>query len=116
MSNELTLIALRKLRSELDPAGYSAIEPLEGGYRLVCAAKKNSSGQGGGNSFWVAQCRGRWYVVTWAPRFFECPPDVDILAVCQACLADPETRRWSISQVICAKYDLKEIESDPWEE
>lgn len=39
--------------------------------RLICASMQRAQGDGlTGNSFWVTQRNGDWFLGTWAPRFY----------------------------------------------
>jgi hypothetical protein len=87
---------LTQLQADLGSAIYTAIQTVGDVRRLVCASIKEATGEGRGNSFWVAFRGGRWFVVTWAPRFYRCPSGVDILELCRDCLFAPELVRWKI--------------------
>jgi hypothetical protein len=103
---------LAQLQSDLGSAVYATIEDCEGEPRLVCASRKDERGAGRGNSFWVALQDTRWFVVTWAPRYYCCPPNVDIAQLCREWLAAADITQAAIDAVIRDRYQLVEVEED----
>ena len=68
--------ALTQIQTEIGSAVYATVQDCGGEPRLVCASRKDECGNGHGNSFWVALHDTTWFLVTWWPRYYRCPPDI----------------------------------------
>jgi hypothetical protein len=59
-----------------------------------------------GNSFWVAQSAGQWYLFTWAPTGYRIPETVNVAAVCRACMTGHETAMGEVPREIGEQFGL----------
>src|SRR5262245_12250883 len=111
-----------ELESAIAAAGHhTMIRPLGDGHaRLVCAQRQVStrSANGfamGGASFWVALRGGRWFVVNWAPLYYQLADDALLVPLCLHLLGslretpaefDDWTRReFGLTQVDESQFD-----------
>src|SRR5579871_4545915 len=78
----------KPLKSLIEAAGYVAVYDHAGDVeRLICASRKNNDGQPCGNSFWVSQSKGLWFLGTWVPRHCRVPPTSAVARLCIDCLS-----------------------------
>jgi len=73
------------LAASIRAAGFftSGIEPQEGFERTVVASKCLVPGKAlGGNSFWVTNLSGQWYLGTWGCRLYRLPDAGRIAQFC----------------------------------
>jgi hypothetical protein len=49
---------------------------------------------------------GQWFVSTWTPAVYPVPAGVDVVAVCEECLAWPDDPFYEIPEAICHRYGL----------
>ena len=110
MTNDI--IALEKLKEGLDTSIYASIQITCDFHRLVVASKKDASGRGFGNSFWMTIRDGTWFLVTWAPNCYRCTSDVDILGLCRDCLASSRDAMAAVNLNIIDKYTLALLSDD----
>jgi len=71
----------KSLISAVTAAGFFVTDdPIEGGGdRVVCVSKRHEGGGYTGNSFWIAERHGRWFIGTWGDFVYHLP-DVDTAA------------------------------------
>jgi hypothetical protein len=64
---------------------------------------------------WITWNAG-WYVSTWTPAVYPVPPDIDVVAVCEACLNWPgEDPFYVIPEPICERFGLVRMESSEFD-
>ncbi len=68
-----------------------------------------------GNSFWLSERAGGWYLSTWAPVGYRIPPEQDIVALCSACMSVGTTAMWRVPPDIVARFGLEELSEEQYE-
>ena len=69
-----------------------------------------------GNSFWLSEKIGEWYLSTWAPIGYRIPPGQDIVALCSACMSVGTTAMWRVPPDIVARFGLEELSEQQYEQ
>jgi hypothetical protein len=57
---------------------------FQGEQQLVVSRRRDAVLPSGGNSFWLSNQRGAWYLCTWAPNCYRVPPEMDLVTLCEA--------------------------------
>ena len=70
------------IKSAVEDAGFYTSHDVDG-RRLICASMKRAEGDGlTGNSFWIAERNGDWFLGTWGPRFYRIPEHQRVPELC----------------------------------
>jgi len=64
------------------------------------------------NRFWLTFRRPHWYIVTWAPRAYRVPIDVEIPVLSVACLRSSQTAMAEIPAEVVRRFTLEEIDEN----
>jgi hypothetical protein len=113
VDDSTVLHELELLAASLGPGVYTRIDTAEHALRLICASKVDRQGRVGGNSFWVTLARGRWYLATWAPNYYACPPDADVTRLCTEVLAASEVPLGELTAAMREAHSLTEVHDIP---
>ena len=62
-----------------------------------------------GNSFWVTNVAGRWYVFTWVPVGYRVPDSVDMAELCRTCMAHGDSAMAKVPAEIANEFGLVEL-------
>jgi hypothetical protein len=65
-----------------------------------------------GNSFWVTQVDGAWYLFTWSSVGYAVPVESDLAAVCRECMERSSTAMSTAPPDIMQRYDLRRLTDD----
>src|SRR3974390_934058 len=68
-----------------------------------------------GNSFWLSEKAGEWYLSTWAPVGYRIPPGQDMVALCSTCMSVGTTAMWQVPPDIVARFALQELSEEQYE-
>lgn len=106
----------KPLKSLIEAAGYVAVYDHAGDVeRLICASRKNHDGQPCGNSFWVSQHKGLWFLGTWVPRHYRVPPTIAVAKLCIACLSCQDRPITVVPEDILKTHRLEEISAEEYD-
>ena len=104
------------LTNAIENAGFfTTFQPIEETCgRIVCASHGGDWGMGG-FSFWIAVRNGRWFIATWAPRFYEIPSAEDVVSVAIEALRNNDRKGYDINKEIKEQFSLIEVyDDDDW--
>ena len=62
-----------------------------------------------GNSFWITNVHGQWYLATWSPVYYRVPSSSDIVALCVECMGQGEEAMFRVPDQLVNKHSLEEI-------
>jgi hypothetical protein len=65
-----------------------------------------------GNSFWVTNVSGQWYLFTWAPRGYSLPESDRIAALCRAFMASSAKVEALVPENLIAEFTLRELSDE----
>jgi len=94
------------LAQALTPHGITAqIRPNQ----LVISAQHGPVWPNRGNSFWVHEHDGVWYICTWTPYAYRLPPEGSIASLCLECMSHGTTAMYRVPEELIDKYQLAEL-------
>lgn len=73
------------IKSTVEDAGFFTSHDTDFG-RLVCASMRRAEGGLTGNSFWIAQRGGDWFLGTWGSHLYRVPEAQRVPELCTAWL------------------------------
>lgn len=65
-----------------------------------------------GNSFWVTQVDGAWYLFTWSEVGYAVPHTTDMAALCRACMEQGTAAMYAVPPNIVQWFALRELADD----
>ena len=68
-----------------------------------------------GNSFWLSNKEGTWYLSTWSPVCYRIPADQDVVKLCSACMDVGTSAMSRVPPGIVARFQLQEIDERQYE-
>jgi len=83
--------------------------------QLIVCAQQGPVWQNRGNSFWLSQNEGVWYLSTWLPVCYRVPSNQDIVRLCVACVAVGTSAISRVPPDIVARFELQEIDDRQYE-
>ena len=83
--------------------------------QLIVSAQQCPVWPNRGNSIWLSQAQGVWYLSTWLPVCYRVPVNQDIVALCVACMAVGTSAMYRVPPDIVARFELQEIDERPYE-
>ncbi len=98
-----------------DLAGAGLVGQRQNDDQLVVSRQEGPVWPNRGNSFWVSQKAGVWYLSTWLPAGYRVPAGQDILAVCLACMSVGTSAMWRVPAEIVARFGLEELNETEYE-
>lgn len=106
-------MTLDAIQSVVEEEGFfTACDPGRG--RLVCASTRRADGGLSGNSFWIAQRNGAWFLGTWGPHLYRVPEAQRVAALCTACLRrQPRETASDVDDSMRAEFHLVAVEHLP---
>lgn len=111
----MTDLTYTPLAAALESAGFfTTLMPLpDTGHRLVCASKKSLRGLHG-NSFWIAERHGQWFLGTWGPYLYHIPDPSRVADLCLTLLRrHPDHTLADIAPDLQSQFHLTEIPDLP---
>jgi hypothetical protein len=78
--------------------------------RLIVSSQEGPVWPNRGNSFWLSQKDGVWYLVTWLPACYRVPASQDIVALCSACMLVGTSAMYRVPPEIVASFGLQELD------
>jgi hypothetical protein len=88
---------------------------VQGKDQLVVSSQNGPVWPNRGNSFWLSQKDGDWYLSRWLPAHYKIPADQDIKALCSACMNGPTSAMYRVPSEIIAQFGLKELGENEFE-
>jgi hypothetical protein len=108
-----------ELKNTVEAAGFfTTFQPIrEPGDRIVCASRAYTTGlrKGGlgGNSFWVANRSGEWFMATWAPIIYRVSNPGRLAELCIRLLSrQPASAYAYFAEPLTAEFGLIEISEE----
>ena len=101
----------KSLDQRIHEAGFHTIASGKESDRLICASKRFKHGLTG-NSFWIAERDGRWYVGTWAPYVYEFPDAERVAEFCVTWLSHTDETCGDIEEAVKHKFQLAEVDDE----
>ena len=83
--------------------------------QLIVSAQQGPVWPARGNSFWLSQTQGVWYLSTWLPVCYRVPTNQDIIQLCVACMAFGTSAMYRVPPDIVARFKLQEIDDRQYE-
>jgi hypothetical protein len=83
--------------------------------QLIVSAQEGPVWPNRGNSFWLSQIEGTWYLSTWLPVCYRVPQNQDIVGICLACMAAGTSATYRVPPEISARFELQEIDERQYE-
>jgi len=83
--------------------------------QLVVSAQAGPVWPNRGNSFWLSQNQGVWYLSTWLPACYRVPANQDIVRLCVACMEIGTSAMDRVPPEIEARFGLQEIDDQQYE-
>jgi hypothetical protein len=83
--------------------------------QLIVSAQQGPVLPNRGNSFWLSQNQGVWYLSTWLPACYRVPVKQDIVRLCVACTAVGTSAMYRVPPEIVARFELQEIDDRQYE-
>jgi|SRR6185369_9779063 hypothetical protein len=81
--------------------------------KVICASKIRPEGGYTGNSFWIAQRAGGWFLGTWGVHVYRVPKSERVPELCVAWLRrHPDGTAADVDSYIRDEFDLIEIDPD----
>ena len=74
-------MTLDAIKSAVEAAGFFTAHDTDR-RRLICASMRRSDGGLTGNSFWIAERGGDWFLGTWGPHFYRIPEAQRVPELC----------------------------------
>ena len=115
---------MSSFRSEYEPviqrvraAGFHVTDmPLDsGGDRLVCASKRFSGGLTG-NSFWLAERSGKWFLGTWGGWLYQIVDARTVADIAVELLQwDPHTTMSDVPDAMKTKHELRVTDDEDFD-
>src|SRR5436190_12972655 len=84
--------------------------------QLIVSAQQGPVWPNRGNSFWLSQREGLWYLTTWSPVHYRIPADQDVVQLCIACMALGTSAMSQVSPELIARFKLQDIDDRQYEE
>src|SRR5262249_30276885 len=92
-------------------AGYFTTGDFED--KVICASKIRPDGGYTGNSFWIAQRAGGWFLGTWGLHLYRIPEAERVAELCVSWLRrQPNVTAWDVDSHIREEFKLVEIDAD----
>jgi len=83
--------------------------------QLVVSAQQDPVRPNRGNSFWLSQNQGVWYLSTCLPACYRVPANQDIVPLCVACMDIGTSAMDRVPPDIVARFGLQEIDDRQYE-
>jgi hypothetical protein len=83
--------------------------------QLIVSAQQGSVWPKRGNSFWLSQNQGVWYLSTWLPACYRVPANQDVVRLCVACMAVGSAAMDRVPPKIVARFELQGIDDRQYE-
>lgn len=83
--------------------------------QLVVSGQQGPVWPNKGNSFWLSQNQGVWYLSTWSPVCYRVPENQDLVQLCVACMAIGTSAMYRVPPDIAARFKLQEIDDRQYE-
>jgi len=101
----------QSLASEIAKAGFFTTGDFES--KLICASKTRSEGGYTGNSFWITERAGVWFLGTWGVHVYRIPESERVSELCVAWLSrHPDGTAHDVDDFIRKEFGLVEIDPD----
>ena len=101
LTEALAAVGLTAQRSRLD--------------QLIVSTQQGPVWPNRGNSFWLSQTQGVWYLSTWLPVCYRVPANQDVVRLCVACMAVGTSAMYRVPPDIVARFELQEIDDRQYE-
>jgi hypothetical protein len=105
--------AFSELTNALEAAGLVA--QRRGTDQLIVSAQQGPVWPNRGNSFWVSQKEGSWFLSTWSPICYRVPADQDAVSLCCACMAVGTSAMSRVPPEIVTRFGLQQIDDREYE-
>ena len=99
------------LNQAIQAAGFYTITRNERPDRLICASKRSKRGLTG-NSFWIAERAGRWFVGTWGSYVYEFPDVGRVAEFCITWLSQMDKTCGNIEEAFRLEFQLAGADED----
>ncbi len=83
--------------------------------QLVVSSQQGPVWPDRGNSFWLSQKQGSWYLSTWAPVAYKVPTGQDILALCSACMSIGTSAMYEVPSELVDRFGLEQLPEAEYE-
>jgi hypothetical protein len=77
--------------------------------KLVISRQRGPVRPDSGNSFWISNKAGIWYLCTWAPAFYRVAADADLVSLCSEFVACGTSAQARVPDTLIERYRLTEI-------
>jgi hypothetical protein len=84
--------------------------------QLVVTSQVGPVWPNGGNSFWLSQKLGTWYLSTWSPVGYRIPPGQDLVGLCSACMSLGKGAMYRVPPDIAAQFGLQELSVEEYDQ
>jgi|SRR6185369_13927182 len=82
--------------------------------QLVVSSQEGAVWPNRSNSFWLSRKEGIWYLSTWLPAGYKVPADVELIALCMACMGGPSAM-YRVPPEIIERFGLQELDENEYE-
>ncbi len=107
--------AYDNLKAAILNAGFfsAPVEDMGSWDRIVVATKRFERGEGlGGNSFWVTNLKGKWYLGTWSGYYYSASSFDQLCKFVLRALAEDCNTTIKFAPSLCDKFEISEIDCD----
>ncbi len=109
-----------ELRTAVEAAGFyvTKVAPFRAHDRVVVCGEKRSDGHGyTGNSFWVSQIAGDWYLGSWSGREYALPHNANVALFCITVLTRSASKtEWDFDEQLKRDFGIVELEDSDFEQ
>lgn len=106
-------MAFDSIKFAVEEAGFFTSYDTDFG-RLICASMLRSDGGLTGNSFWIAERAGYWFLGTWGSHVYQIPKGQQAPELCIMLLSyEPHGTATHIEGHVRRKFGLVELDSLP---
>lgn len=108
----------RSVIAAVEEAGFLVADmPLDsGGDRIVCAGMRRKEGGYTGNSFWLAERNGRWFLGTWGGFLYRLPEANGAVKVSLAWLQqNPTETLFDLPDELKSQFNLVPVDNEDFD-
>jgi hypothetical protein len=84
--------------------------------QLVVCTQSGPAFPFAGNSFWVSNRGGQWYLCTWGPVCYEVPATADCAALCAEFVRRGTCAKTFVSADLVHKYGLRQMDDNEYDQ
>jgi hypothetical protein len=94
----------------IDALNASAIQTyFQGPDQLVVSRQTGLVLPNAGNSFWISNLDGKWYLATWVPVCYRVPVESDLVELCRRFMEIGDSAQYTVPSAMVEQFGLIEL-------